>query len=132
MFNTLLQQYDAAKQAAASRGIPVSREDVLRSLYPAFASLAEGSNRAASNELAAKKLAQEKYLFDKSMKQQGNMFNVEMAANKRAMDRARPVNYANIALSGLNTLGTGIYMNRQEDEMRKRLALLNQMYGGAK
>lgn len=112
MYNSLLEAYDKARRNAAQNGMPVSKEEVLRALYPVYA-------QYAKDAITAKTLDQNKELF-----------NRRQEFEQRQINRARPIQYANVGVSAANAIGTGLYANQQDDLYRQKLNLLMQMYGG--
>lgn len=119
MYESIMQAYDKAKRQAALRGIPLSKDDVLRTLAPIYAQYAQDAT--TQKGIALK---------DKALKQNADQFSVSMNNARHNYDSNMPLNYANIALAGLGTLGAGLYSNQQEDLMRRRLALLEKQFGG--
>jgi len=142
MYTSLMQAYEQAKRDARLRGVPVSKQDTMRRLAPVYAQYAQDATTQKGIDLKTQALAQDAEQFNATQDLRGRgldaereqfnashgwaqeLFNRKMEMENNYRDRARPVNYANLAISGLGTLGTGLYANRQEDELLRRLALM--------
>ena len=114
MWNSMIEAYDKARQRAAMMGRPVSKDEAMKSLYPYFA-------MAMRDNLQGRALDQEKDIFNKNYKLQQQIRN-----------DAKPIGMANVAISGLGTLGSAYYMNQQDDLYRQKLNALMALYGGNK
>ena len=126
MYNDLIRAYEETKRRAQLNGVPVSREDTMRALAPIYAQYAKDAVTKREMDLKGQALD----LRRQELAQNKDIFNKRYQLEEDMRSDARPWQYANLAISGLGTLGGAYYANQQDELYRQRLAKLMQMYGG--
>lgn len=144
MYEQLMQAYEEAKRRAEQGGVATTREAVYKNLAPVYAQFAKDKTTQA--EIAARNRAleikgegmklkrqdieQEAELAKKALANKQYIYNKGYDLNKSYYNKMMPVNYANLAVSGLGSLGSILYQNKKDDQLQQRLTLLNKLYGG--
>lgn len=141
----LLLAYQEAVRKAQISGRPVSKEEVMASVYPVLldyrrraiqdrgAGIQQGGLDLARAEAAQKNtqfgqtLAQKKEQFGQEMTSNRDIFNNNINLQRSTQDQGNRIGLLNVGVSGLGNLGISLAAMKQNDQM---MELLRRKYPG--
>lgn len=134
-FTELIRAFEEAKRRASARGMPVSRQEAMAALAPVYSGMARANLADQGLALDRERLAQQAEQFGQTLASNRDIFNRGIALQGQRMDieesarnRALPVQYLNVGLSGLGNLGMNLYMMKKDAENQRRLKELIDLY----